>query len=125
MRLLLDTHLVYWSYYESHRLSAKVQKLILESEKVFVSSASIWEIAIKSRLGKIKANPRRIMEHVDAAGFYELPVLMRHAVNVADMPMHHTDPFDRLLIAQAMSEPLHLITVDSRLKNYSDLVVVV
>jgi PIN domain nuclease of toxin-antitoxin system len=50
---------------------------------------------------------------------------MRHAVNVADMPMHHTDPFDRLLIAQAMSEPLHLITVDSRLKNYSDLVVVV
>jgi PIN domain nuclease of toxin-antitoxin system len=125
MRLLLDTHLIYWSYYESRRLPTAARKLMLESEQVFVSSASIWEIAIKSRLGKIKANPRRIVEHIEAAGFYELPVLMRHAVNVADMPMHHADPFDRLLIAQAMSEPLHLITVDSSLKSYSDLVVVV
>jgi PIN domain nuclease of toxin-antitoxin system len=125
MRLLLDTHLIYWSYYESHRLPAAARKLMFEAERVFVSSASIWEIAIKSRLGKIKADSRRIVEHIEAAGFYELPVLMRHAVNVADMPMHHADPFDRLLIAQAMSEPLHLITVDSGLKSYSDLVVVV
>jgi PIN domain nuclease of toxin-antitoxin system len=125
MRLLLDTHLVYWSYYESHRVPEEARKLMTEAERVFVSSASIWEIAIKSRLGKIKANPRRIIEHIRAAGFHELPVLMRHTVNVADMPMHHTDPFDRLLVAQAVSEPLHLITADSILKNYSEMVIVV
>jgi PIN domain nuclease of toxin-antitoxin system len=125
MRLLLDTHLIYWSYYESHRVPVQARRLMDEAERVFVSSASVWEIAIKSRLGKIKADSRRIVEHIEAAGFYELPVRMQHAVNVANMPMHHTDPFDRLLIAQAVSEPLHLVTADSMLKIYSEMVIVV
>lgn len=123
MRLLLDTHIFYWSFYERGRLSRKALKLIAGAEAIFVSSASIWEIAIKVRLGKIKADPLELIEQIEASGFQELPVFSRHAALVADLPMHHTDPFDRLLIAQALSEPLHLVTVDAQLKPYSDLVI--
>lgn len=125
MRILLDTHLVYWSYYETNRLPAKARKLLLDAEAVFVSSASIWEIAIKSRLGKINANPKRLTEHIEVAGFHELPVSAKHACIVADLPLHHTDPFDRLLIAQAIAEPLRLVTVDKVLRPYSELVLIV
>ncbi|MGA2572121.1 MAG: type II toxin-antitoxin system VapC family toxin [Terracidiphilus sp.] len=125
MRLLLDTQIVYWSYYEASRLPAEARKLIFEAEMVFVSAASIWEIAIKSRLGKINANPKRLAEHIRAAGFHELPVLAKHAVIVSDLPLYHNDPFDRLLIAQAISEPLRFVTADTELTRYSDLVVTV
>lgn len=123
MRLLLDTHIFCWSFYEPQRLTPKAFKLIKGAEMVFVSTASIWEIAIKARLGKIQADPRELFNEIEANGFYELPILSRHALLVADLPLHHTDPFDRLLIAQAISEPLHLLTADAQLKPYSDLVI--
>jgi PIN domain nuclease of toxin-antitoxin system len=123
MRLLLDTHIFYWSFYERGRLSRKALELIAGAEAIFVSSASLWEIAIKTRLGKIKADPQELLEQLDASGFQELPVWSRHAILVADLPMHHTDPFDRLLIAQAISEPLHLVTADEKLRQYSELVI--
>ena len=123
MRLLLDTRIFYWSFYERGRLSQFALKLIDGAEEVFVSAASIWEIAIKVRLGKMKADPHELLDHIEASGFQELPVWSKHALLVADLPMHHTDPFDRLLIAQAMSEPLHLLTADAQLRQYSDLVV--
>ena len=122
MRLLLDTHIFYWSFYDPDHLSAKALSTIMAAEAVFVSSASIWEMAIKVRLGKMTGDPRELAEHISAAGFRELPVFARHAHVVAGLPMHHTDPFDRLLIVQAMSEPLHLLTTDTQLKPYSDLV---
>ena len=125
MRILLDTHIVYWSYYEVERLPAKANQLIHEAEMVFVSAATIWEIAIKARLGKINASPKRLTDHIQKAGFHELPVLAKHAVIVSDLPLHHTDPFDRLLVAQAMSEPLHLLSSDTKLKPYSELVILV
>jgi PIN domain nuclease of toxin-antitoxin system len=123
MRFLLDTHIFYWSFYERERLSQKALGLIAESEAIFVSSASIWEIAIKVRLGKIKADLDELLAHIDESGIEELPVYSRHTVLVAELPMHHSDPFDRLLIAQAMSEPLHLLTTDAQLRQYSDLVI--
>jgi PIN domain nuclease of toxin-antitoxin system len=123
VRLLLDTHVFYWSFYERDRLSEKALELIEGAEAIFISSASIWEIAIKVRLGKIKADPLELIEHIEGSGFQELPVWSRHAIIVADLPMHHTDPFDRLLIAQAVSEPLHLVTADTKLRAYSELVV--
>jgi PIN domain nuclease of toxin-antitoxin system len=94
-----------------------------EAEVTFVSSASIWEVAIKVRLGKMNANPRELFDQIKPNGFKELPVWSRHALLVANLPLHHADPFDRLLIAQAMSEPLHLVTVDPQLRQYSDLVI--
>jgi PIN domain nuclease of toxin-antitoxin system len=120
---LLDTHIFYWSFYERDRLAEKALELIEGAEAIFISSASIWEIAIKVRLGKIKADPLELIEHIEESGFQELPVWSRHAIIGADLPMHHTDPFDRLLIAQAISEPLHLLTADAQLKQYSELVI--
>ena len=123
MQILLDTHIIYWHLYEPKRLPEKARQLMIEAEAVFISAASIWEMAIKARLGKINANPQRVFQHIEASGFEELPVLARHAVVVADLPLHHTDPFDRLLIAQAISEPLNLLTADALLKQYSELVI--
>jgi len=123
MRLLLDTHIFFWSFYEPERLSRKAVQVIRRAEDVFVSSASIWEISIKVRLGKIKADPQELFEQIEANDFHELPVFSKHALLVADLSLHHTDPFDRLLIAQAISEPLHLITADPQLRQYSDLVI--
>jgi PIN domain nuclease of toxin-antitoxin system len=123
MQILLDTHIVYWNYYEPKRMPEMARQLIIDAEARFVSSASIWEIAIKSRLGKMNANPRRLVERIEAAGFQELPVLARHAVRVGDLPLYHSDPFDRILVAQAMSEPLHLLTADPQLRQYSELVI--
>jgi PIN domain nuclease of toxin-antitoxin system len=125
MRLLLDTHVLYWTFYEQRRLSAKALEVIHGASAIFVSSASIWEMAIKVRLGKMKVDPAELAGLIARAGFEELPVWSRHALLVATLPMHHTDPFDRLLVAQAISEPLHLLTVDEQLKRYSELVVVV
>ena len=125
MRLLLDTHILYWWFYEQRKLSPAAFAAIKDAEEVFFSSASIWEIAIKVRLGKMNADPARIVHWTEQNDFQELPVFSKHTLLVATLPLHHTDPFDRLLIAQAMSEPLHLLTVDTKLKPYSELVVVV
>ncbi len=125
MRVLLDTHLLYWWFYDTKKLSRNAEALIRGAEDVFVSAASIWEITIKVRLGKMDARPQDVMNWIVKNDFIELPVAFRHAALVADLPLHHGDPFDRLLVAQAMSEPLHLLTVDEQLKPYSELVVVV
>jgi PIN domain nuclease of toxin-antitoxin system len=125
VRLLLDTHIFCWWFYEPPRLSIEPRATMRGAEAVFVSSASIWEVAIKARLGKMKADPRELFEQIAANGFQELPVRSEHALLADNLPMHPTDSFDRLLIAQAMSEPLHLLTADGRLKAYSELVIVV
>ena len=125
MRLLLDTHIFYWSVYNPARLPECALETILSAEAVFVSAVSIWETAIKARLGKIKGDPSKLSDYIAQSGFTELPIWSRHARLVATLPMHHTDPFDRLLVAQALAEPLHLLTSDAKLKPYSDLVICV
>jgi PIN domain nuclease of toxin-antitoxin system len=125
MRLLIDTHIFCWWFYEPEKLSREALLLMNEAEETFVSSASMWEVAIKVRLGKMNADPKELFDQIEANGFQELPVWSRHALLVAALPLHHTDPFDRLLIAQAMSEPLHLLTADPQFKQYSELVIVV
>lgn len=87
------------------------------------SSATIWEIAIKVRLGRLNANVDEIIDQVSVRDLHPLPVTFAHAKRVANLELHHKDPFDRLLIAQALSEPLHLVTVDEQLKPYSDLII--
>ena len=125
MRLLLDTHLVYWFYYETKRLPDEARRLIQDADSNYVSAASIWEIAIKSKLGKINANPKRILESIPISGFRSLSVRPVHAAAVADLPLYHADPFDRLLVAQSICEPLRLVTSDEKLKQYSDQVILV
>lgn len=125
MRLLLDTHVFLWAVAGSPLLKAPVRHLIESADEVYVSAASIWEVAIKARLGKIDADPHELAAAIEPSGFIELPVSATHAAGVAQLALHHNDPFDRLLIAQALAEPLKLITVDEVLPMYSDVVVLV
>ncbi len=125
MRLLLDTHIFLWAVSGSARLKSTTRRLIESADQVYVSAASIWEVAIKAGLGKIEADPDALIAAIEASGFIELPVRSAHAAGVGRLPPHHNDPFDRLLIAQALAEPLRFVTADALLLRYSDLVVLV
>lgn len=123
MRLLLDTHALIWLMEGNPRLSDKARAQIIISDEVCFSSASIWEVAIKMRLGKIKTDPGELLELAQRAGLTELPVNARHAIATRGLPLKaHRDPFDRLLVAQAISEQLRFLTSDSELSVYSDLI---
>ena len=116
MRLLLDTHILIW-WDEGVRLSAAANDAIRNADQVYVSAVSGWEVAIKAALGKIK--PRRtVAEAIEDSGFEELPLLLRHSEELTGLPMHHRDPFDRMLIAQAKSDRLTIVTRDAGLKAY-------
>lgn len=125
MRLLLDTHIFLWAIAGSSQLKMPARRIIEAATDVYVSAASVWEVAIKARLGKIHADPREVAAAIEASGFVELPVRASHAAAVAQLPSHHNDPFDRLLVAQAIAEPLRLLTVDEMLAKYSDVVLLV
>jgi len=125
MRLLLDTHVFLWAVSGSPLLKPAARRAIESAEQAYVSAASIWEIAIKAGLGKIDADPVELAAAIGASGFIELPVHAVHAAGVARFVRHHNDPFDRLLIAQALAEPLRLMTADAMLARYGDIVMLV
>jgi PIN domain nuclease of toxin-antitoxin system len=118
MRLLLDTHVFLWAVTANRRLKPTTREFLSRADAVYVSAASIWEISIKSRLGKIEAEAAFLVDAIDRSGFQELPVTASHAAAVAKLPLHHSDPFDRLLLAQAFSEPLRFVTADPVLAAY-------
>lgn len=125
MRLLLDTHILLWALDTPHRLPAELQeRLTSPLTEAYFSAASIWEIAIKSALGKItfRYSPLEIAEGALSTGFIELPVSSGQAAGVARLPGHHGDPFDRLLVSQALAIPARLVTADTALAAYSELV---
>jgi PIN domain nuclease of toxin-antitoxin system len=122
--LLLDTHLLLWALAAPAKLSPATRKQ-LDSAEVFVSAASIWEISIKSALGKLDADPADILAAIEPAGFALLPITGAHAAKVATLPAAHRDPFDRMLVAQALSEPMILFTNDEVLRPYGSLITVV
>lgn len=124
MRILLDSHVFIWAVTDHPKLSKEGRELIENAVEVYVSAASIWEIAIKSALGKTDADPEEMAAAIDASGFIELPVSSQHAAQVGKLPFieNHRDPFDRLLAAQSMAEPLILLTADVKLKAYGALV---
>ena len=117
-RLLLDTHVFVWWRGEPDRLKAEVRRAIAEAEVVFVSVASAWEAAIKVSIGRLRL-PDTMESGVIASGFEKLPVTFRHTELVAKLPLHHRDPFDRMLVAQATSEELTLVTHDGQLEPYA------
>lgn len=125
MRLLLDTQIALWALTDSPRLSAKARAWIESCENdIYFSAASIWEIAIKHRLAR-KDMPISGLEAARLfreAGYYELPVTAVHAAATEQLPPHHEDPFDRMLVAQAFSEPLRLLTHDRQLPAYGEWV---
>ncbi len=122
MRLLLDTHIFLWAVAGAPQLKTASRRIIQQADEVYVSAASFWEIAIKSRLGKIEADTDELLQAVSDSGFRPLAISPLHAAGVARLPLHHADPFDRLLVSQALAEPLRLLTADAALQPYSDLV---
>jgi PIN domain nuclease of toxin-antitoxin system len=125
MRLLLDTHVFIWAVTGDRKLKPAIRSYIAAADGTFVSAASIWEIAIKSRLGKIDGDVGAFAHAIEASGFEELPISARHAAAVATLPLHHADPFDRLILAQAHGEQLHLVTADPALAAYGQAVTVI
>ncbi len=124
VRVLLDTHLLLWALGAPSKLPAKARRLISESD-VFVSAASIWEISIKTALGKLTADPQEVLAALEPAGLLSLPIVGEHAARVLTLPPIHRDPFDRLLVAQALTEPMRLLTNDAVLGGYGEIVTVV
>jgi PIN domain nuclease of toxin-antitoxin system len=127
MKILLDTYILVWALAEPAKLSED-GRLALEDpqNEILFSAASIWEIALKKRIGRINFAfaPGQIARAAKESGFAELPVFAIAAALVEQLPLHHRDPFDHLLVAQAMSEPARLFTADPVLARYSELVTI-
>jgi PIN domain nuclease of toxin-antitoxin system len=118
-RVLLDTHALIWALSAPRRLPARVATLLADPETdVHLSAVSTWEIAIKAALGKIHAELPAIARAAREAQFDELPISVRHTLRVLSLPNIHRDPFDRLLVAQALEEDLTLVTHDPVVARY-------
>lgn len=117
-RLLLDTHVFLWWLADSSDLGASARKAIVDARnEVFVSAATGWEIAIKRAAGKLRA-PDNLDALVEESGFLPLPITFFHGEQAGALPMHHKDPFDRMLVAQAQAAGLVIVTRDPRIGRY-------
>ena len=126
MNLLLDTHVALWAITDSPRLNAQAREWI-ESPRatVWVSAATVWEIAIKHGLGRgdMPVSGQEALDYFRQSGYRLLAVQSEHAAAVETLPAHHADPFDRILIAQALTEPMRLLTHDSTVARYLDTII--
>ncbi len=119
MRLLADTHAYLWWLADDPKLGSEAREAMAEPTAIiYVSAASIWEISIKSALGKLDIDGDPVKE-IWANGFVELPMTAQHAYRAEQLPRHHDDPFDRMLIAQAQLESLTLLSHDGAFSAYS------
>ena len=126
MKIRLDTHILLWWMADDRRLPRPARLAIEDpANRVFVSVASLWETAIKFALKRVVADPEALQEAAERDGFSLLPIEARHCPAVARLAHHHNDPFDRMLVAQALIEPMRLLTHDAQLARYSDTVAVV
>ena len=122
MKCLLDTHAFIWLITEDAKLSNIARNCILDSRtNLYLSSASVWEIIIKCNIGKLRlsGNPQSfITRQLTINRIEELPITFNHAFHLQNLPDHHKDPFDRMLVAQALSEKLPIITIDQEIARY-------
>jgi PIN domain nuclease of toxin-antitoxin system len=131
VRLLLDTHIAIWALVDDPRLSKRARELLGDSEnEIFTSTGTVWEISIKHALRRGGPNDMPIsgseaVGYFKDAGYQLLDIKPAHAIKVEELPDLHSDPFDRILIAQALAEPLNLLTHDPLVGRYSDTIIVV
>ena len=128
MNLLLDTHVALWAITDSPRLATKARDLIANpANTVWVSVASLWEITIKHSLGRgdMSITGAQAKAWFEQSGYQLLNIEAPHVLGVAELPPLHNDPFDRLLVAQALAEPLRLITHDAQVARYSDSIIAI
>lgn len=117
MSLLLDTHVVLWWLTDDPTLADEIKARLDHEPDVYVSAATIWEVAIKQTIGKL-SEPAGLPERIRDSGFAELPITSQHAMAAGRLPPIHRDPFDRMLVAQAQHENLTLVTRDPRCQKY-------
>jgi len=115
--LLLDTHVVLWWLADDPTLSDDIKARLDHEPDVYVSPATVWEVAIKQAIGKLR-EPPDLPERILASGFRELPITSEHAIAAGRLPLIHRDPFDRMLVAQALCEGLTLLTRDADIAKY-------
>lgn len=126
MNILLDTHIALWAITDSPRLSKRARELIKSPKStVWISAATIWEISIKHGLGHgdMPVTGQDALRYFRESGDRFLPIEPEHAACVQELPAHHADPFDRILVAQALAEPMRLPTHDPVLARYSDTII--
>ncbi len=117
MSLLIDTHVVLWWLADDVTLSDEVKSTLDNEPEVYVSAATVWEIAIKQAIGKI-VEPTDLLEQIHVSGFRELDICSEHAMAAGRLPLIHRDPFDRMLVAQARCEGMTLVTRDPHCQKY-------
>jgi PIN domain nuclease of toxin-antitoxin system len=115
--LLLDTHVVLWWLADDPTLTDDIKDRLDHEPDVYVSSATVWEVAIKQAIGKLP-EPARLPERIQESGFRPLLISFDHAILASRLPMIHRDPFDRMLVAQAQFEDLTLVTRDENCRRY-------
>ena len=126
MKLLLDTHILLWWLSDNDQLSLKARELISNPENdIFVSHVSLWEIQIMVMTGKLQVDLSRLIAQLPQNNFIQLTSHADHILQLAKLPPYHQDPFDRMLIAQALSEPLKLVTHDKYVSMYSESIILV
>ena len=119
MRFLLDTHVLLWWLADDPKLAGEARAAVMDpANEICVSPASVWEAAIKRTLGKLRFEDVDLVAALEASGFRELPIAVEHALRAGQLPRHHDDPFDRMLVAQAMAEGLTIVSRDEALKAY-------
>jgi len=126
VNVLLDTHVALWAISDSPKLATQARELIeFPSTTVWVSSASLWEISIKHSLGRgdMPISAKEALHFFRQSGYSLLSIEPEHTIAVADLPSYHQDPFDRILVAQALMEPMRLMTHDATLARYSDTII--
>ena len=122
MRVLVDTHTFLWALLENHRLSAKAKQILTSKEhELYFSLVSLWEIAVKMKIGKLNtvgSSVTYIRDEMGEYGMELLPIRYEHILQLERLPLHHSEPFDRLLIAQAIAESLPILTHDEKFPLY-------
>jgi PIN domain nuclease of toxin-antitoxin system len=117
MSLLLDTHVVLWWLTDDATLSDELKGILDQESDIYISPVTIWEVTIKQAIGKLTA-PADLAERIRDSGFRDLPIVAAHALGAGRLPLHHRDPFDRMLVAQAQAEELTLVTRDLAIRKY-------
>ena len=128
MQVLLDTHIALWAIADDERLSSRAREMILDAvNSIRISAASLWEISIKRSLANIEMpiSSKDALEYFTRSGYLVLPVTAAHTIAAESLPEIHRDPFDRMLVAQALEEPMRLLTHDQTVARYSDTVILV
>jgi PIN domain nuclease of toxin-antitoxin system len=127
LKLLLDSNVVYWAITNPHKLTSRAHQLIANGlNELYVSSASLWELSIKIAKGKLvvpSGTVRSLYEQIDRLGIVVLPITRVHIIRTETLPHHHGDPFDRMIVAQALEEGMTILTSDTQIPLYSAPVV--